>query len=159
MGRQRGFYCGGLARGLSLGSSRCKRSILTSYVDWRSPRNLQVNDDPSTKPHRIYVQPIRGGSSKASRKLSPKTIVASIHCDDPEDDQLIRDGLIASYKANGKTVVVQSVGAPMNPQDTNSKSSDSKSSASKSSASKSSASKSSASKSSASKSSASGHKR
>ncbi|KAG7005372.1 hypothetical protein G7Y79_00020g049000 [Physcia stellaris] len=65
-----------------------------------------LNNDPSTKPHRIYVQPIKGGSSIASRQGISSNVVASIHCDDPEDDQKIRDGLIESFKQKSKTVVV-----------------------------------------------------
>ena len=109
----------------------------------------QMNKDPSTKPHRIYIQPVAGGKSRDS-KLDPRTVLANVHCDDPEDEERMREALLESANGDGTLVVVHT----MKPQNTDSKSPDSKSPDSKSSASKSSAS-----KSSASKSSASGHKR
>ena len=80
--------------------------MMLTYVNQCLLGDLQLNNDPSTKPHRIYIQPVGGGTSKASKKLSSKAVVAAIHCDDPENDQLIRDALIESFKQNGKTVVV-----------------------------------------------------
>ena len=41
-----------------------------------------------------------------SKKLGTKIVLAAVHCDDPEDDELIREALIKSAKKNGTTVVV-----------------------------------------------------
>lgn len=66
----------------------------------------QLNKDPSTKPHRIFIQPVAGGTSKASKVLNTKAVLAAVHCDDPEDDERMREALIESERLKGKTVVV-----------------------------------------------------
>lgn len=80
-----------------------------SHSDHRLPHSLwckQMNKDPATKPHRIYIQPVAGGKSRESQALDPGTVLAAIHSDDPEDEERIREALIASAKKDGETVVV-----------------------------------------------------
>ena len=67
--------------------------------------NVQINKDPTTKLHRLHARSIKGGSSKSS-KYASNIVLASIHCDDPTDAQMIRDGLVESFGTGGALVVV-----------------------------------------------------
>lgn len=63
------------------------------------------NNAAGTKPHRLFIQPVGRGKSKASKK-GHDLVLANVHCDDPEDAEAVRDALKESAKGRAKLVVV-----------------------------------------------------
>lgn len=63
------------------------------------------NKKAGTKSHRLYIQPVAGGKTPASKKSHGK-VLANIHVDDPEDVDKVKAALKESAGNGGALVVV-----------------------------------------------------
>lgn len=65
-----------------------------------------MNQDGSLM-HRLFIQPIKGGKSRASKALSSGTVLAQVHVADGAEPKDVRQALIDSAAKDSKLFVVK----------------------------------------------------